>query len=145
MKKTLLFIFSVIALAVILVSCEEKEDPFYTGVTIYVSKIHFYPLDSGLSGMVQVSNPSLSSLEVLKVSDNSSVGTVSLSNGEGNYSFTKAQLGIGSTVGQTLNVKFLAQTDGGPAARYRTISVNNPVVITGPSDVPPVEIGRAHV
>lgn len=139
MKKILLFLFSVVALAVILVSCEEKEDPFYTGVTIYVSKIHFYPLDNGLSGMVQVSNPSLNSIEVLKVSDNSSIGTVSLNNGEGNYSFTKAQLGIGTTVGQTLSVKFLAQTDGGPAARYRTISVNNPVVITGPANVPPVE------
>lgn len=138
MKKIFLFILSILALAVILNSCEEKEDPFYTGVSIYVSKIHFYPLDQGLSGTALVSEPSITSLDVIKVSDNSTIGSVALSNGEGAYSFTKTQLGIDS-LGESLDVKFLVQADDGPAARYRKISVNNPLTVTGPADIAPVD------
>ena len=136
MKKLIFYIFTVIFLTGVFIACEEEEDVLRRGVTIFVSSSSFYPLDPGASGNIEVSDPSVTAIEVLV--DGTKIQDLTLSDGAGTYSFDKASLGISEIEDET-TVKFLAQVDGQPAARNVGFVVEDPLTKSGPSDIPPVD------
>lgn len=136
MKKILTYIIGIIFLSALFVGCEEEEDIFRRGVGIYLSNKSFYPLDQGLSGDIQLSDPAISSVEIYV--DDALFTTLTLSGGEGTYMLSKADLGIGE-IGDELLTKFSTNVESNPAAEWITISVIDPLTKEGPSDVPPVD------
>jgi len=136
MKKLLTYIIGLALLLALFTGCEEEEDIFRRGVGIYVSNSSFYPLDAGATGDIIISDPAITSLNVTL--DGQDFATVSLSNGEGSFSFDKANLGIGE-IEDAVTTKFTAMVDGQPASKYITFTVEDPVTFTGPSDFSPMD------
>ncbi len=136
MKKILTYIIGLTFLLALFTGCEEEEDIFRRGVGIYVSNSSFYPLDPGVTGDVTISDPAITSLNVTM--DGSDFATISLTNGEGSFSFDKASLGIGE-IDDAVTTKFTAMVDGQPASKYVTFSVIDPLSIQGPADFAPAD------
>ncbi|MDY6801754.1 MAG: choice-of-anchor J domain-containing protein [Bacteroidota bacterium] len=136
MKKILTYIIGLTFLLALFTGCEDEEDIFRRGVGIYVSNSSFYPLDAGVTGDVTISDPSITSLNVTM--DGSDFATISLTDGEGSFSFDKASLGIGD-VDDAVTTKFTAMVDGQPASKYVTFSVIDPLSIQGPADFAPAD------
>jgi hypothetical protein len=136
MKKIFTYIIGIMLLSALFAGCEEKEDIFHRGVGIYLSNTSFYPLDAGLTGDVILSDETISEVEV--VIDSETFTTISLSGGEGSYSFDKSELGIG-VIGDELAAKFSAMVEGNPAAKNAVISVIDPLTKEGPADIPPID------
>lgn len=119
-------------------SCEEYEEPFYTGVTIYVDNLSMYSLDASVTGNVKVSNTAITELTT-------SVDIpVALTNGEGSFTFTKADLGI-SEAGESVAVIFTAEADGGAAARSRTFKITSPLAFDGSENISPYSGDMAYL
>ncbi|ALO15283.1 hypothetical protein L21SP5_01640 [Salinivirga cyanobacteriivorans] len=135
MKKILSLIISLLALAVLFTACEEEEDDFYTGTTIYVSDTDYYILDPGVSGTI---NTSKSSIDVEISLSGNVITTVTTQDGAGQYTLTQADLGNPNT-GEDTVVRFATKVDGGDAARYVTFIVENPLILDGPSNFYPAE------
>ncbi|MEA2106936.1 MAG: hypothetical protein U9P82_09520, partial [Bacteroidota bacterium] len=136
MKKILTYIIGLTFLLALFTGCEEEEDIFRRGVGIYVSNSSFYPLDPGVTGEVTISDPSITSLNVTM--DGSDFATISLTDGEGSFSFDKASLGIGE-IEDAVTTKFTAMVDGEPASKYVSFSVIDPLAIQCPSDFAPAD------
>ncbi|MEE4198235.1 MAG: choice-of-anchor J domain-containing protein [Bacteroidales bacterium] len=136
MKKILTYIIGLTFLLALFTGCEEEEDIFRRGVGIYVSNSSFYPLDPGVTGDVTISDPAITSLNVTM--DGSDFATISLTDGEGSFSFDKASLGIGE-IDDAVTTKFTAMVDGEPASKYVTFSVIDPLSIQGPADFAPAD------
>ena len=135
MKKILSLIISLLALAVLFTACEEEEDDFYTGVTIFVSDADYYILDPGVSGII---NTSKSSIDVEISYQGNVISTVTTEDGAAPYSIAQADIGSPAT-GEDAEVRFTTKVDGGDAAKYVTITVDNPLILDGPSNFYPAE------
>jgi len=136
MKKILTYVLGITFLLALFTGCEEEEDIFRRGVGIYVSNTTFYPLDAGVTGDVTLSDPAITSVDVTL--DGNDLATISLSGGEGSFSFDKANLGIGE-IGEDVTTKFTAMVDGQPASKFIDFSVENPLTINGPTNFPPAD------
>jgi hypothetical protein len=137
MKKILLFAFSIFALAVAFNACEEAEDPFYTGVTIYVDKLHMYPLDANYEGNIEVSSTDVSTLKVFKAS--TEVGTATVSGGKGAFSVPKSNLSELVKIGDKVTLNFQVDGSDGLASRNRSVSLNDPVAVTALKNILPID------
>lgn len=137
MKKILLFAFSIFTLAIIFSACEDNEDPFYTGVTIYIDKLHFYPLDAAYQGNIEVSNEGVTKLVVFK--DAAEIGTATISAGKGQFSIPKTNLSELDSIGKKKTLNFQVDGPDGMASRNRSVSLNDPVVITALKNIAPMD------
>ncbi|MDX9769496.1 MAG: choice-of-anchor J domain-containing protein [Tenuifilaceae bacterium] len=135
MKKILLFAISIFALAFVFNACEETEDPFYTGVSIHVDKLHYYPLDANYQANVEVSSFDVTTLTIYKASNE--IGTTSISNGKGQVSIPKASLNELEKIGDKVTLNFQVDGPDGLASRNRVITLNDPVVITALRNIEP--------
>jgi len=135
MKKILFLALSISALTMVFTSCEDQEDAFYRGVTIQVNKLYYYPLDANYEGTVDVSDPNVSSMKVF-LGENE-IGSLTLSNGSGSFSIAKANITPITTIGNKASLKFYVEAPDGPAARVRSVSMKDPVTITGLKNMEP--------
>ncbi|PLX25249.1 MAG: hypothetical protein C0599_00995 [Salinivirgaceae bacterium] len=117
------------------VACEDEEEPFYTGVAIYVSDTDYYILDAGVSGSVEAS---LDNREYEVSVDGVVIAELTADGAVANYTFTQADFNYMET-GESQEVKFLTQGKGGPSAKYINFKVEDPLTVDGPSDFYPAE------
>ena len=137
MKKILLFAFSIFALAIVFSACEEKEDPFYTGVTIYIDKLHFYPLDASYQGNIEVSKTEVTKLTVFKTA--TEIATATISGGKGQFSVPRSGLSEVDTIGNKTTLNFQVDGPDGLASRNLSVSLKDPVTITGLKNLAPMD------
>lgn len=131
MKKILLLIISLLALAVLFNACEEEEDDFYSGVQIVVSNPDYYILDSEVTGNVATSR---SSVEIDVTLNGEFLATITTQDGSAPYAFSAADLGNLAT-GESTTLKFAATVDGNPASHMVDFEVVNPILIDAPEEV----------
>lgn len=135
MKKILLFTLSIIAFALVMTGCEDEEEIFYQGVLIKVYKLHYYPLDANYTGTLEVSKPSVTSLNILY--GEKEVGAVTLTDGKGSFSIPKTEFPNQDVVGDKETLKFIVKGSEGDAARNLSVTLNNPLAVTAINNLEP--------
>jgi len=146
MKKN--FIYILMSFIFLAMSCQKAHDvEFYDlGSEFYISAASYTSLDNQME--ISISNP-LKNLSEIAISNTGGMttnedangdlipftsdyaGTITLTDGEGSITLTDAQLGM-TAIGWSANLQFDATFDGKPFARYKTITVKDPISFEDP-------------
>lgn len=131
--KKYIFLFLTVMIFVGVSCTDDYENPVTAGVSIQLHPTYCYPLDQGVVGKAYVTADYVSQIE------SDELGTVAIANGEGEFVFTKEDLGF-ENAGDALTTYFGAYNQDDKICRTEfTFSFEDPLAVSGAPNVPPGE------